>query len=159
MAFTPRKGMTEERRHRANKALALRRDGHVLREIAEINGVSISTTAEDIKLALQEITRENAEELLTLELDRLDDDQKRLTEALDAAQDALEEETLDMAVWLPNVARLISQRLAVGERRARLLGLDVVKHDVSAELLQALATGFEVLDDTPLEELDPDGEF
>ena len=159
MAKKPRKGMTEERRHRAARALELRRDFVPYREIAAQLGVSLRTAYDDVQKALEEITREPAEDVLKMELERLGSMHFRLTSEIARVTRHLKQGgDVDLKA-VDQVRKLIDSQVRISERRAKLLGLDVIKHDVSDDLMNALATGFEVLDDTPLDELDPDGEF
>lgn len=159
MAKKHRKGMTEERRHRAARALELRRDFVPYREIAAQLGVSLRTAYDDVQKALEEITREPAEDVLKMELERLGSMHLRLTSEIARVTRHLKQGgEIDLKA-VDQVRKLIDSQVRVSERRAKLLGLDVIKHDVSDDLMSALTTGFELLDDTPLEELDPDGEF
>jgi hypothetical protein len=50
----------------------LRRQGHDFRAIAHATGISVATAYRDVVEGMAEITREPARELLTLELERLD---------------------------------------------------------------------------------------
>jgi hypothetical protein len=50
----------------------LRRKGHDFRAIAQATGISVATAYRDVVEGMAEITREPARELLTLELERLD---------------------------------------------------------------------------------------
>lgn len=159
MAKKPRKGMTEERRHRAARALDLRRDFVPYRDIAAQLGVSLRTAYDDVQKALEEITREPAEDVLKMELERLGSMHLRLTSEIARVTRHLKEGSeIDLRA-VDQVRKLIDSQVRVSERRARLLGLDTIKHDVSEDLMGALATGFELLDDTPLDELNPDQEF
>lgn len=139
MAYRPAKGMTEERRIRANESLRLRRDGWAYRDIGNHHEVSTTTAYNDVQIILKEITRENAEELLLIEMERLDDDQARLTEALDVVTKAVQGDMVDVEKWTGAVAKLIAQRLAVSDRRARLLGLDKIKPDDTKEVSGAFS--------------------
>ena len=159
MAKKHRKGMTEERRHRAARALELRRDFVPYRDIAAQLGVSLRTAYDDVQNALEEITREPAEDVLKMELERLGSMHLRLTTEIARVTRHLKQgDEIDLRA-VDQVRKLIDSQVRVSERRAKLLGLDIIKHDVSDDLMDALATGFEVLDDTPLDELDPDQEF
>ncbi|MFC4128908.1 sigma factor-like helix-turn-helix DNA-binding protein [Nocardia rhizosphaerae] len=61
-----------ETQRKRNRALELRMEGKSQAEIAEELGVSSSSVSRYISQAVKEITRENAEEYLTIELGRLD---------------------------------------------------------------------------------------
>lgn len=159
MAKKHRKGMTEERRHRAARALELRRDFVPYRDIAAQLGVSLRTAYDDVQKALEEITREPAEDVLKMELERLGSMHLRLTTEIARVTRHLKQGgDIDLKA-VDQVRKLIDSQVRVSERRAKLLGLDIIKHDVSDDLMDALTTGFELLDDTPLDELDPDQEF
>lgn len=159
MAKKHRKGMTEERRHRAARALELRRDFVPYRDIAAQLGVSLRTAYDDVQKALEEITREPAEDVLKMELERLGSMHLRLTSEIARVTRHLKQSgEIDLKA-VDQVRKLIDSQVRVSERRAKLLGLDIIKHDVSDDLMDALTTGFELLDDTPLDELDPDQEF
>lgn len=159
MARRQPKGMTEERRKRARRVLEMRRDFIPFQQIAETLGKSVSTIYDDYQRALQEITREPAEDVLKMELERLGSMHLRLTNEMVRVSNHIKKSgELDLRA-VDQIRKIIDSQVRIGERRAKLLGLDVIKHDVSDDLMQALTTGFELLDDTPLEELDPDGEF
>ncbi|MEV6219784.1 sigma factor-like helix-turn-helix DNA-binding protein [Nocardia sp. NPDC051833] len=68
---TPVETLVETQQKR-NRALELRMEGKSQAEIAEELGVSSSSVSRYITQAVKEITRENAEEYLTIELGRLD---------------------------------------------------------------------------------------
>lgn len=61
------------RRERMNEALTYRLGGATYREIAREMHISVSTASEYVKDALQELTRENAEQVLAMELARYDE--------------------------------------------------------------------------------------
>ncbi|WP_280244948.1 MULTISPECIES: helix-turn-helix domain-containing protein [Nocardia] len=60
------------KRERMARALKLRKSGATYRQIGEQLGVSISTAHEYVRDALAEVTKEPAETVLALELERLD---------------------------------------------------------------------------------------
>ncbi|QPK81125.1 hypothetical protein G7Y41_08810 [Schaalia sp. ZJ405] len=65
--------ITEHRRKRMNEALQYRIAGSTYREIAQEMHISVSTAHIYIEDALKEITRENADQVFTLELARYDE--------------------------------------------------------------------------------------
>lgn len=67
------RGPTKARRERMVRALELRQQGLSYRAIAADIKVSPKRAFEDVQDALKEITRETAEQTLTLELERLDE--------------------------------------------------------------------------------------
>lgn len=154
-----KKGMTEKRRHRAVEVLKKRRQGFTYAEIGRQLGVSEATAYQDYKKSMEEITREPAQAVLEMELDRLD---QRLLEAnMRAALLRSQEKEGTIAPDRAHAswARIDQQRGSIAKQRARLLGLETVRPDRSAEAAAALSSSFELLADAPLEELDPYGEF
>jgi hypothetical protein len=94
-------------KERAAKALRLRKEGKTFPVIAKLCGYNhVSSAYDAVRRAIAEITREPAQELLTLELERLD--------------------LLWRPHWRPactgNV-RALNACLRIMDRRARLLGL------------------------------------
>jgi transcriptional regulator len=93
-------------------ALEMRRQGYLLREIADALGIeSHSTVSKLIKKALKEIVREPAEHVLQMELDRLD---AMFVQAYARASDREKPFNKDA----------VETCLKVMERRAKLLGID-----------------------------------
>ena len=110
------------RRERMNRALDLRRGGASYRAIAATLGVSLRQAELDVKDALREITREPAQDVLILELGRLDDLYMiAYTEA---------RKNRDM--------RAINAAVRVSERRSKLLGLDIPDTSASVETVSSL---------------------
>lgn len=126
---------TEKRKEQANKkislqerrkrALDLRKAGATYQTIADKNGVSYSQAYKDVQVALKGITRESAEDVLTLELERLD--RIFLTHYANAIQG-------DTAS-----ARLALQ---IMDRRARYFGLDQSSAASSSEAVTSALLGF-----------------
>jgi hypothetical protein len=134
--------------HRDKQAqcLDLRRQGLLLREIAErLDIPSCSTVSKLITSALKEIVREPAEHVLALELDRLD------------------------AVFYPAFARAsdksvkfdsdaVATCLRIMERRAKLLGLDrptlIANTDPSGTREASRVLDKDVLAEIPTEQLE-----
>ncbi len=98
-----------EARERAARALELRKQGYTFEQIAvELGYRGRQGAFESVMAALREVTREAAEELIQLDLERLD------------------------ALWVPQYqaalggdAQALAGCLRIMERRARLLGLDM----------------------------------
>lgn len=145
MANTRRKGMTYQRRERANDALRLRLQGLRIIDIAEKHGVSHSTTSQDISLALKEITRESAEQVLEMELQRLDEMLARLNGELAQLAKARRGDLITPDKAINAATRIIDSQLKVQERRARLLGLDTIKHEVDTQTTGAFTELLETL--------------
>ncbi len=96
------------------KALELRREGYGYDHIAKTLGFSCRGAAyKTVSAAIKEITREPAEEVLRLELERLD---KLLASTFSKATSAATEDNAR--------AKAIASCLAIMERRAKFLGLD-----------------------------------
>lgn len=103
-ATNKRAAVQERRAH----SLELRKQGWTLAKIAELHGTTIKTASVDVSTAIKEITREPAQELIELELARLD-------ALYEAANERLQ--TTD-------VLFAIDRCLKIMDRRAKLLGLD-----------------------------------
>jgi DNA-binding CsgD family transcriptional regulator len=96
---------------RQERAIRLRVQGFNYREIAAELGISVGTAYNDCSAAMKRIreqTRESAEEVRSVELDRLD----RMIRAL------------EVKAFGDGDTRAIDTLLKVSERRAKLLGLD-----------------------------------
>lgn len=102
-ATSPKQIAMAERRA---EVLGLRRKGCSFPTIARQVGTSTATAYRDVVASIAQITREPARELLTLELLRLDDLQRRV-----------------YAAALNGDTRAINVLLQIMDRRARLLGL------------------------------------
>jgi hypothetical protein len=89
------------------QAVELRRAGHSYRTIAAELGCNVATAYKRVRQALADIPKEAADELRTIEQDRLDTALERLEPA------ALEGDV-----------RAIAEQRLIGESRRRLLGLD-----------------------------------
>ena len=112
-----------ERRQRQATALRLRLAGAGYRQIADQLGISISTAHDYVSDAVKEITREPAEQVLQMELDRLNE--------------------MRLAIW-PQVRRgdlkAIDRALRIGVSYARLNGLEQLAAQRIAQDGQELAT-------------------
>ncbi len=125
------------RRKRMAEALDYRKLGVSYRDIAAAMHISVSTAHEYVSDALKEITREPAEQVLALELDRLDQ--------------------LLMGIFTQAASGdtfAIDRALAIMARIERLHGVEAPKEaDAAAEtfgmLNQILATGLEALQGGP----------
>lgn len=93
-------------------ALDMRRKGHLLREIGVALGIDkTSTVSILIQKAMREVVREPAEELVQMELDRLDTMFVKAYERAADHEKPLNREAVDTC-------------LRIMERRAKLLGID-----------------------------------
>jgi hypothetical protein len=111
------------------EAAELRSRGLPLREVAERQGVSITTAWERVQRALDAVRREGGEQAQALELEKLDRLERRLTEALERRHVVISQGhvvTLD-GVPVPDddpAVRAAAGLLRVSESRRKLLGLD-----------------------------------
>lgn len=148
--------MTEQRRERASKALALRREGASYSQIAQELRVSTTTAFDDVDKALKEITREPAEDVLKLELERLDSMFFRLSTQIGRVNRSLAKEqekgTLDLK-GVDALRRLIGTQITVSERRARMLGLDTQRQEIVMDGADAIREALGTIVSTPDEEL------
>lgn len=117
------KAPTPARAEKMKTALDLRKQGKTYREIAEAVGYGNAGDAHRlVSQALHEVTRESADDVLSLELERLD---QLLTSMMPSAMRGNEKAVLRV--------------LNIMDRRARYLGLDkVTPPDVSQESRDAL---------------------
>lgn len=93
-------------------ALDMRRKGHILSEIGAVLGIDrTSTVSKLIQKAMREIVREPAEEVVQMELDRLDTMFVKAYERAADHEKPLNKEAVDTC-------------LRIMERRAKLLGID-----------------------------------
>ena len=118
---------------RRAKALELRKAGMTYKTIAEQTGVSETQARKDIETSIKAIYKEPAEQVLTLETERLDRlffESYRLAISTDTNTDPVDKQ------------RAANTCLKIMERRARLLGLDTLQPlDNTGEITGAL-TGF-----------------
>lgn len=149
-----RAGMTAQRRERAADALRLRKLGHSYEDIAEQLEISKTRAYEDVQEALREITAEPAEEVRKMELERLDGLLLRLNREIGRIDTARNDETIEPKDAAGAIVKLAGQILNIQERRAKLLGLETIKQEISTDLLAAVQAAFATLEDTPLEELE-----
>lgn len=133
---------TKERRERMAKALQLKEQGATFDQIGHTLGISTTRAYNDVQDALKEITREPAEDVLKVELRRID----RLWQV--AYQKAMKGDLKSM-----------DRAISLIDRRIKLHGLDVHKNEISMEVLTTIDQAFSLLEDTPIEVLDPEGEF
>lgn len=114
-----------DRRERMRIALDLRKQGHTYEQIAADKRINYASRGDAYKLvqdAIKEITREAAQDVLTLELERLD--------VLLLAM---------MPLAMKGDEKAVLRVLNVMDRRARYLGLDKAQApDTSADARQAL---------------------
>lgn len=110
---------------RRKRALDLRKAGATYQTIADKNGVSYSQAYKDVQHSLKGITRESAEDVLTLELERLD----RLF--LTHYANAIQGDT--------SSARIALQ---IMDRRSRYFGLDQSSATSNSNAVTAALLGF-----------------
>lgn len=132
---------------RIQHALDMRRDGATYRQIAAALDVDVKTAHTWVTDTLKATVKESAQQLLTLELERLDAELERLNTLEDAARAVLERQHVTVSHGhivcdesdepLPDdgpvlqaidrLVRIEDARRRNGERRAKLLGLDAEK--------------------------------
>lgn len=135
--------MTKARRERCARALQLREQGATYEQIASTLGISRTQAYNDVQDSLREITRDDADAVLDMELRRLD----RLWQVV--YRDALE-----------GNLKAVDRAISIHDRRARLFGLYTIKHEVNGEILEALSESFKTFDETPLMDfIDDDDEY
>lgn len=150
-----RKGthITEERRHRMAKALEYRKQGRSYQKIAEALGISLSQAERDVKDALNEITREPAEEVLAMELQRLDTRELQLNAEVARCLREMNEHGSDVK-WSDLLRKHTETLLRVSMQRARLTGLDNGIHvDASIDVEETVQAMFTQIMQADPEEL------
>ena len=130
--------MTPKRRERVATAVRLRKKGLGYQEIADLLGVSKSQAYKDVDDGLKEITREPSEELLTLELERLDLMLTEISTQADRVTKALKDKTIDLERGVNALTKLTEQRLKISDRRSKFLGMDRVKVEQSINVEDSL---------------------
>lgn len=133
-----RKGMTEERRERAAKALTLRKQGLTYAQIGKELDVSEVTAFNDVKKALHEIIREPAESVRQMELERLDEALLRLNTELTVVVKARKSGEISLDKSVTAITRITDSQLRIQERRAKMLGLEQYRADVSMDVTTAI---------------------
>lgn len=140
---------SEERRKRMAEALDLRKKGLGYVQIGEIIGVSGAQAHRDVQDALLEITKEPAQEVRTIELQRSEEQHLRLNgeigRVLKHLKAATGSEGLTDLKAVDTVRRLIETQNKVAQTRHRLNGFDMgiqidASMDVQASIDKAFAT-------------------
>lgn len=140
---------SEERRRRMAEALDLRKKGLGYVQIGEILDVSGAQAHRDVQDALLEITKEPAQEVRTIELQRSEEQHLRLNGEIGRVLKHLKASTdLDGVTDLKavdTVRRLIETQNKVAQTRHRLNGFDMgiqidASMDVQASIDKAFAT-------------------
>lgn len=124
MAFSrkPRKEMDVQRREHQVECLKLRKRGHSYQEISDILGLGSKAYAHKyVREALEEMVKEPAQDVLALELERLDMATEKCLDILQNGTPSLRMTAMDRLVKLM-------------DRRAKYLGLDT---PIKVELEQA----------------------
>ena len=104
----PHKGQLKViRTEEAADMLRMRRDGHTYRSIATVYKMSVSSVYERVQKALHDTIAESADEVRTLELERLDQMQAAIQTKVDQGD-----------------PRAVQSALAIMDRRAKYLGID-----------------------------------
>jgi hypothetical protein len=129
----------------------LRIEGYSYRAIAEHLGLTLKTVELGVQRAIRRIPHENAEELLTIELERLDEAYRRCQVIVDAAHVTVSNGRLVMMDGVPipddaPVLAAVDRMLKISDRRSKLLGLDapvrsrveVVTDDMAQQLISQM---------------------
>lgn len=140
---------SEERRKRMAEALDLRKKGLGYVQIGEIIGVSGAQAHRDVQDALLEITKEPAQEVRLIELQRSEEQHLRLNgeigRVLKHLKAATDSEGITDLKAVDTVRRLIESQNKVAQTRHRLNGFDMgiqidASMDVQASIDKAFAT-------------------
>lgn len=140
---------SEGRRKRMAEALDLRKKGLGYVQIGELIGVSGAQAHRDVQDALLEITKEPAQEVRTIELQRSEEQHLRLNgeigRVLKHLKAATDLEGLTDLKAVDTVRRLIETQNKVAQTRHRLNGFDMgiqidASMDVQASIDKAFAT-------------------
>jgi len=140
---------SEERRKRMAEALDLRKKGLGYVQIGEIIGVSGAQAHRDVQDALLEITKEPAQEVRAIELQRSEEQHLRLNGEIGRVLKHLKASTsaegLTDLKAVDTVRRLIESQNKVAQTRHRLNGFDMgiqidASMDVQASIDKAFAT-------------------
>ena len=140
---------SEERRKRMAEALDLRKKGLGYVQIGEIIGVSGAQAHRDVQDALLEITKEPAQEVRAIELQRSEEQHLRLNGEIGRVLKHLKASTsaegLTDLKAVDSVRRLIETQNKVVQTRHRLNGFDMgiqidASMDVQASIDKAFAT-------------------
>lgn len=140
---------SEERRKRMAEALDLRKKGLGYVQIGEIIGVSGAQAHRDVQDALLEITKEPAQEVRAIELQRSEEQHLRLNGEIGRVLKHLKASTsaegLTDLKAVDSVRRLIETQNKVAQTRHRLNGFDMgiqidASMDVQASIDKAFAT-------------------
>ena len=140
---------SEERRKRMAEALRLRKQGLGYDKIAEQLGISLAQAYRDVQDALAEITKEPAQEVRKIELERSEEQHLRLNAEIGRVLKHLKATTsgngsVDLKA-VETVRRLIESQNKVAQTRHRLNGFDMgiqvdASMDVQASIDKAFAT-------------------
>lgn len=134
--------ITEERRERMAEALRKRKQGLTYEQIGKDLGVGTSQAERDVKDALDLITREPAEEVLKIELDRAEEQHLRLNAEIGRCLKKLKDDGPDVK-WVDQIRKLIESQNRVAQTRHRLNGFDMgLQVDASINVEQNLREMF-----------------
>ena len=143
----PRRGrkgthITEERRERMAEALKKRKQGLSYPQIATELGISTSQAERDVKQALDLITREPAEDVRKIELDRSEEQHLRLNAEIGRCLAKLKQDGPDVR-WVDQIRKLVETQNKIAQTRHRLNGFDTgVQVEASINVEQNLQEMF-----------------
>lgn len=150
MGKTRRRKITEARRHRMAEALKLRKQGLTYAAISDRLGVTDVQAYRDVQDALLEITKEPAEAVRQLELERSEEQHLRLNAEIGRVLRHLVARTTPEGITdlkaVEQIRKLIESQNRVAQTRHRLNGFDMgVAVDASIDVQQSINAAFETI--------------
>ncbi|MDY5785874.1 hypothetical protein [Corynebacterium sp.] len=145
-----RRKYTEERRHRMAEALKLRKQGLAYAAIGERLDVSMQQAYKDVQDALLEITKEPAQDVRAIELERSEEQHLRLNAEIGRVLRHLKASTTPQGVTdlkaVDQVRKLIETQNRIAQTRHRLNGFDMgIAVDASINVEQSISAMFETI--------------
>lgn len=141
---------SEERRKRMADALKLRKQGLGYDKISEQLDISLAQAYRDVQDALAEITKEPAQEVRKIELDRSEEQHLRLNAEIGRVLKHLKATTgstgtVDLK-GVETVRRLIESQNKIAQTRHRLNGFDMgVQIDASVDVQASINKAFSTI--------------
>ena len=139
----------EALQQRRRDALELRKAGVTYHGIGQKLGVSETQARKDVEQAIKNITREPAEQVLALELERLD---RLFYEAFRYATRPVirHPDEGDIELDTDQQMRAIDRAVKIMDRRAKYLGLEQApRNDTMAHVLGEMAKAFTLIEEEP----------
>lgn len=142
----------EALQQRRRKALELRKAGVTYNGIGQTLGISETQARKDVEQAIKSITREPAEQVLALELERLD---RLFYEAFRYATHSVIRHTdendnkFDIKLDTDQQMRAIDRAVKLMDRRAKYLGLEQApRNDAMTQVLGEMAKAFALIEES-----------